>query len=54
MIGHSIEQTDALKRIYSGQAGGFFAAVTNFIGEILGIKSVSVSFNRLSVAFLMQ
>lgn len=40
----SVEQTDALKRIYSGQAGGFFAAVANFIGEILGIKSVTIEF----------
>ena len=40
----SVEQTDALKRIYSDQADGFFAAVANFIGEILGIKSVTIEF----------
>jgi hypothetical protein len=25
-------------RIYSGQAGGFFAAAANVIGEMLGVK----------------
>ena len=33
-----------MTRIYSGQAGGFFAALTNLIGEMLGIKSVSIEF----------
>jgi hypothetical protein len=41
----SSEQYDALTKIYSGQAGGFFAAVTNLIGEMLGIKSVPIEFN---------
>jgi len=41
----SSEQIDALTRIYSGQAGGFFAALTNLMGEMLGIKSVSIEFN---------
>ena len=38
------EQSDALTKIYSGQAGGFFAAFSNFIGEILGVKSVPIEF----------
>jgi hypothetical protein len=41
----SSEQNDALTKIYSGQAGGFFAAVANLIGEMLGIKSVPIEFN---------
>lgn len=40
----SSEQADALTKIYSGQAGGFFAAAANFIGETLGIKSVPIEF----------
>jgi hypothetical protein len=39
------EQSEALTKIYSGQAGGFFAAFSNFIGEILGVKSVPIEFN---------
>jgi hypothetical protein len=37
-------QSDALTKIYSGQAGGFFAALSNLIGEILGVKSVPIEF----------
>ena len=40
----SSEQADALTKIYSGQAGGFFAAAANFIGEMLGVKSVPIEF----------
>ena len=40
----SSEQADALTKIYSGQAGGFFAAAVNFIGEMLGVKSVPIEF----------
>ena len=32
------QQKDLITRIYSGQAGGFFAPATNFIGEMLGIN----------------
>ena len=39
------QQNDALVKIYSGQAGGFFAVVTNLVGEILGVKSVPIEFN---------
>jgi hypothetical protein len=38
------EQKDAITKIYTGQAGGFFAAAANLIGEILGIKSVPIEF----------
>ncbi len=38
------EQTDSLVTIYSGQAGGFFAAATNLIEKMLGIKSVPIEF----------
>jgi hypothetical protein len=31
-------------KIYSGQAGGFFAVAHNFIGEMLGVKSVPIEF----------
>jgi hypothetical protein len=40
----SPEQTDSIKKIYSGQAGGFFAEAHNFIGEMLGAKSVPIEF----------
>lgn len=40
----SSEQADVLIKIYSGQAGGFFAAAANFIGEMLGVKSVPIEF----------
>ena len=39
------QQNDALAKIYSGQAGGFFAVVTNLVGEILGVKSVPIEFD---------
>ena len=38
------EQKDAITKIYSGQAGGFFAAAANLIGEMLGVKSVPIEF----------
>ena len=40
----SSEQANALTKIYSGQAGGFFAGAANFIGEMLGVKSVPIEF----------
>ena len=40
----SKEQSDSLAKIFSGQAGGFFAAATNLIGEMLGTKSVPIEF----------
>ncbi len=38
------QQKDLITKIYSGQAGGFLAVATNFIGEMLGIKSVPIDF----------
>lgn len=38
-------QGEALKKILSGQAGGFFSAVTNLIGENMGIRSVPIEFH---------
>jgi hypothetical protein len=35
---------DVLTKIFSGQAGGFFGAAANLIGEVLGIKSVLIEF----------
>jgi hypothetical protein len=40
----SKEQIDSLTTIYSGQAGGFFAVITNLIGKMLGVKSVPIEF----------
>lgn len=39
------QQKDLLLKIYSGQAGGFFAVAHNFIGEVLGIKSLPIEFS---------
>lgn len=41
----SAQQNDALTKIYSGQAGGFFSAITSLVGEMLGIRSVPIEFN---------
>ena len=39
------EQSDSLIKIFSGQAGGFFHILaTNFIGEVLGVKSAPIEF----------
>lgn len=40
----SKEQADALGKIYSGQAGGFFGAIAGLIGEIAGVRSVPIKF----------
>jgi hypothetical protein len=40
----SKEQKDSLVTIYSGQAGGFFAAMSNLIGKMLGVKSTPIEF----------
>lgn len=40
----SKEQNDSLVKIFSGQAGGFFAAVTNLIGKVMGVKSSPIEF----------
>lgn len=38
------EQSDALSNIFSGQSGGFFAIASQFIGEMVGIKSAPITF----------
>lgn len=42
----SKEQADALGKIYSGQAGGFFGVVAGLIGEIVGVRSVPIKFEK--------
>ncbi len=37
-------QTEALTRILGGQAGGVPAALSPFIGQVLGVKSVPIEF----------
>jgi hypothetical protein len=38
------EQSDALLKIYSGQAGGFFEIAAGFIGQMAGVSSVPIRF----------
>ena len=39
------EQSDSLIKIFSSQAGGLFGILaTNFVGEMLGVKSVPIEF----------
>jgi hypothetical protein len=40
----SEEQTNALTRIYTGQAGGHLSNLAPMIGEVLGISSVSIEY----------
>ena len=40
----SKEQAEALGKIYSGQAGGFFSIIAGLIGEIAGVYSVPIKF----------
>ena len=40
----SKEQADALGKIYSGRAGGFFGVVAGLIGEFAGVRSVPIKF----------
>jgi hypothetical protein len=40
-------QTDALVRIFSGQAGGHPAVLAGFVGAVLGVKKVPVSYEAL-------
>lgn len=41
----SEEQKNALLAIFSGQAGGHPAAISSFVGNILGVKSVKMDFH---------
>jgi hypothetical protein len=38
------EQADALGKIYSGNAGGFFGVIAGFIGELAGVRPVPIKF----------
>jgi hypothetical protein len=38
------EQADALGKIYSGKAGGFFEVIAGFIGELAGVRPVPIKF----------
>ncbi len=38
------EQADALGKIYSGKAGGFFGVIAGLIGEMAGVRSVPINF----------
>ena len=38
------KQTEALTKIYAGQAGGFFGAIAPLIGEVLGVKNVPIKY----------
>jgi hypothetical protein len=40
----SKEQAEALGKIYSGQAGGFFGVIAGLIGEMAGVSSVPIRF----------
>jgi hypothetical protein len=40
----SSEQADALGKIFSGQAGGFWANIAPLIGERLGVRRVAIGF----------
>jgi hypothetical protein len=48
------EQEGALMKIFGGQAGGHPAALASFIGKILGVKKVPVSFNLNGKALSVQ
>lgn len=37
-------QKDALAQIFAGQAGGHPAAMTSFVGQVLGVKSVAIDY----------
>jgi hypothetical protein len=38
------EQADALGKIYSGKAGGFFGVIAGLIGELAGVRSVPIKY----------
>jgi hypothetical protein len=39
-------QKNALVQIYSGQAGGYFASISPFIGEMLGVTSTKIDYHE--------
>jgi hypothetical protein len=40
------EQADALGKIYSGKAGGFFGVIAGFVGELAGVRSMPIKFEK--------
>ena len=48
------EQEAALVKIFGGQAGGHPAALASFIGNILGVKKVPVTFTQKDKHFTVQ
>ncbi len=40
----SAGQQDALRQIFTGQAGGHPAVLVSFVGEVLGVKSVPIEY----------
>ena len=38
------DQVDALTQIFSGQSGGHFALLADFIGEVLGVNSATIDY----------
>lgn len=38
------QQQEALTQIFSGEAGGFFEALSSLLGEVLGIKTVPIEY----------
>ena len=40
----TLEQRDALTKIFVGQAGGHLAKLAPYIGEILGVKAASIEY----------
>jgi hypothetical protein len=41
----SKEQSDALTKIFAGQAGGAPAALASFVGEVAGVKKVKIEYS---------
>jgi len=44
----TLEQSDALTKIFAGQAGGHLAKLAPYIGEILGVKAAPIEYHARS------
>ncbi len=42
----SAEQSEALGAVFSGQAGGYLAALGPLIGEVVGVRPATIAFDR--------
>jgi hypothetical protein len=40
----SVDQQDALTRIFSGKAGGLMEQIAGFVGEVAGVRSVPIEY----------